>query len=64
MRRDARIGLAPNSLLIPCSAKKFPALAKKFPALAKNSLLCLRREFIRKHLNQRMFSRRMFAKEG
>jgi hypothetical protein len=30
----ARIGFAPNSLLIPCSAKKFPALAKKFPALS------------------------------
>jgi hypothetical protein len=30
----------------------------------KNSLLCQRREFIRKHLNLLMLSRQIFAKKG
>jgi hypothetical protein len=34
MRRGARVGFPPNSLLIPCSREKFPAVAKKFPALS------------------------------
>src|SRR5271169_5456017 len=44
----------PNSLLgelVPCAGRK-------------NSLLCLRREFIHKHLTSLMYSRRIFAKGG